>query len=69
MSIDLHPQYLVDESGERKLVVLSMAEFQALIAQLEEDYTADVAALESAAESETEFKPWTRSRLVTSSEL
>jgi hypothetical protein len=62
MLADLHPQYLVDESGQRQSVVLPLAEFEALLAQLDDDYETDVAALESAAESVSEFKPWRQMR-------
>jgi hypothetical protein len=34
-SVDVHPQYVVDEAGERKSVVLSLEEFEALMQEHE----------------------------------
>jgi len=65
MSVEIHPQYLVDESGERTSVLLSIEEFEALIAHMEQDeadLALDAAALDRAAETETEFKPWRQMR-------
>lgn len=33
---DLHPQYITDEKGERKSVILSIAEFEELVQDIED---------------------------------
>ena len=35
MSVSLHPQFLVDEQGERRSVLLSIDEYQAVMEELE----------------------------------
>jgi len=65
MSVEVHPQYLVDESGERTSVLLRLAEFEALmafVAEDDEDLLADAEALNRAVESEKDFKPWRQMR-------
>lgn len=46
MSVEIHPQYLFDEDGEPQSVLLSFAEFRAMLEELED--TADLKALETA---------------------
>jgi PHD/YefM family antitoxin component YafN of YafNO toxin-antitoxin module len=36
MALDIHPQFIVDENGERTAVQLSIAEFEALMEQVED---------------------------------
>lgn len=36
MSVELHPQYLFDESGEPQTVLLSYSEYLALLEELED---------------------------------
>lgn len=43
MSVALHPQYVVDESGKRRSVVLSIEEWEALLQEREDMH--DVALL------------------------
>ena len=33
---DLHPQYITDEKGERKSVILSISEFEELVQNIED---------------------------------
>jgi hypothetical protein len=50
-AIEVHPQYLVDEEGQRHSVLLSLAEFEALM-ELVEDLN-DAAALDKAVAAST----------------
>jgi hypothetical protein len=52
--IKLTPRYLVDEGGERNAVVLSMAEYEALLEKLEE--LEDALALDEAVDSSSSFR-------------
>jgi len=47
----LHPQYVVDEKGDRRSVVLSIEEFEELMEVIED--LNDAAALDSAVEQST----------------
>jgi hypothetical protein len=65
MSVEVHPQYVVDESGERRSVLLSIEEFESLIAFIDEDdadLIEDAAALDRAVDTEKDFKPWRQMR-------
>jgi hypothetical protein len=45
-ALQLHPQFVVDENGERKSVLLSVEEFDALVEFFEDQY--DIRVLERA---------------------
>jgi hypothetical protein len=65
MSVEVHPQYLVDDSGERTSVLLSIEEFESLmqfVTEDEEDLLADAEALDRALLSQPDFKPWRQMR-------
>ena len=51
IAVDLHPQFLVDEQGERHAVQLSMVEYDALM-EIVEDYLAGQALDRAVANSE-----------------
>ncbi|MCH7471863.1 hypothetical protein IIA79_02805 [bacterium] len=51
--IVLDPQFIVDGGGKRTAVVLSIADFEALLEQLEDHL--DLEALKEAIRTETEF--------------
>lgn len=53
--IKLNPQYLTDDAGNRRAVVLDLGEFRELI-ELLEDYV-DLEELEEAMAQETSFRP------------
>ncbi|MCH7471895.1 hypothetical protein IIA79_02975 [bacterium] len=50
-SIVLHPQYVVDETGTRRSVLLSIEEFESLMELIED--TNDAAAFDRAVEEST----------------
>jgi hypothetical protein len=53
--IKLNPQFLTDDAGNRRAVVLDLGEFRVLI-ELLEDYL-DLKELEQAMAEETSFRP------------
>jgi PHD/YefM family antitoxin component YafN of YafNO toxin-antitoxin module len=58
MALDIHPQFVVDENGERTAVQLSIAEFEALMEQIE-DYLDSVRAEEVMRSAKAEdFVDW-----------
>ena len=58
MSVKIQPQFVVDEKGERRSVLLSIADFNAMLEELE--YQADCLALKKAMEESTpdDFEDW-----------
>jgi hypothetical protein len=58
MSVKIHPQFVVDEKGERRSVLLSIEEFNAMVEELE--YHADCEALRKAVEETgpEDWVPW-----------
>jgi hypothetical protein len=58
MSVRLHPQFVVDEKGERRSVLLSIEEFNAMLEEYEN--FADALALKEAIETSTpeDFEDW-----------
>jgi PHD/YefM family antitoxin component YafN of YafNO toxin-antitoxin module len=58
MSVELHPQFIVDEKGERRSVVLSIEEFEAMLDEIE-DYEDALLLHQMAAEAKPEdFTGW-----------
>jgi PHD/YefM family antitoxin component YafN of YafNO toxin-antitoxin module len=51
--VELNPQYVIDDSGERKAVLLNISEYQQLIQRLED--LEDALELEEAIETEHDF--------------
>jgi len=58
MAVKIHPQFVVDEKGERRSVLLSIDDFNAMLEELE--YQADCLALKKAMEEygPDDFVPW-----------
>lgn len=54
LELHLNPQWVCDEAGQRQSVLLSLAEFEALLAALEDVYDAQV--LEEATATSTGFE-------------
>lgn len=54
LELDLHPQWVYDEAGQRQSVLLSVADFEALLAALEDAYDSQV--LEDAIANSTGFE-------------
>lgn len=52
--IQLNPQYVIDDTGERKAVLLNISEYQQLLQRLED--LEDALELEEAIETEHDFK-------------
>ncbi|MCC7479693.1 hypothetical protein IT575_14725 [bacterium] len=55
-TLELHPQYITDEEGQRRSVVPSVDEFEALVDRLED--ALDIEFLRGARASATEFRSW-----------
>ncbi len=55
-TLELHPHYITDEEGQRRSVVLSVEEFEALVDRLED--ALDIEILRAARDSATEFRSW-----------
>ena len=56
----LHPQYVIDDSGERTGVILPLEEFRRMVAALEDQL--DAADLDDAVAKEKDFAPYDKVR-------
>ena len=55
---ELHPQYLVDDSGNRRSVVLSVEEYEALIERIEAYEDAKLLHEVAADSTDADFVKW-----------
>jgi len=60
VGVKLHPQFIVDDRGERKSVVLSVEEYRTLLEIVEDQL--DAADLDQASAVETDFTPYSQVR-------
>lgn len=58
--VQLNPQYVIDDAGERKAVLLNISEYQQLLQRLED--LEDALELEEAIETEHDFKDYNEIR-------